>query len=297
MKKVLVVDDNKMNTEIVSDILAKEGYKVYALSDGVMVLETALLYKPDAILLDIIMPNVDGFEVCERLKKNEKTKDIPIIMITAISNVDALRKAFDKGAFDFIRKPFDKMEIVARLKSAIRYYEQQQKLESLAMRDGLTNLYNHRMVMELLDKKHNIALRNGLPIAFIMLDIDYFKKVNDTYGHKSGDYVIKTIAAILQNSASEKDIVGRYGGEEFCIICLNYELDAILNLGEKLRKTIEDYAFIVNEKPLKITTSIGIAYKTPFSVKASNKIITSADKKLYEAKRNGRNCVRYKILK
>jgi diguanylate cyclase (GGDEF)-like protein len=297
MKKVLVVDDNKMNTEIVSDILTKEGYKVYALSDGVTVLETALLYKPDAILLDIIMPNVDGFEVCEQLKKNEKTKDIPIIMITAISNVDTLRKAFDKGAFDFIRKPFDTMEIVARLKSAIRYYEQQQKLESLAMRDGLTELYNHRMVMELLDKKHNIALRNGLPIAFIMLDIDYFKKVNDTYGHKSGDYVIKTIADILHNSASDQDIVGRYGGEEFCIICLNYELDTILNFGEKLRKTIEDYAFMVIGSSLKITTSIGIAYKTPFSVKASNKIITTADKKLYEAKRNGRNCVRYKVLK
>jgi diguanylate cyclase (GGDEF)-like protein len=297
MKKVLVVDDNKMNTEIVSDILTDEGYKVYTLSDGVMVLESALLYKPDAILLDIIMPGINGFEVCEQLKKNEKTKDIPIIMITAISNVDTLRKSFDKGAFDFIRKPFDTMEIVARLKSAIRYYEQQQKLESLAMRDGLTNLYNHRMVMELLDKKHNIALRNGLPIAFIMLDIDYFKKVNDTYGHKSGDYVIKTIAAILQNSTSDQDIVGRYGGEEFCIICLNYELDAILNLGENLRKTIEDYSFMVNEKPLKITTSIGIAYKTPSSIKHSNKIITSADKKLYEAKRNGRNCVRYKILK
>ncbi len=295
-KRILVVDDNKMNLLMLTDILEEEGYEVFTLLDSQKVEETAILVKPDAILLDIVMPKKDGFEICSSLKKMEETNKIPVIMVTAMTEAKLLRKAFDLGAFDYIKKPFDQIEVVARLKSAIRYHEQQKKLESLAMRDGLTNLYNHRMVIELLEKEYAKSNRKQTPIAFLMFDIDHFKKVNDTYGHKGGDAVIRGIGELLLESVRESDIVGRYGGEEFCLTLSELSFDNVLLLAKRLREAIEMHEFVEGNKVMKITTSIGIAYKNPSSNIGYNDLILIADKKLYEAKRNGRNQVVYEIL-
>jgi two-component system cell cycle response regulator len=264
--------------------------------DGINVIETALMIQPDAILLDIIMPSIDGFEVCKLLKSTDETKNIPVIMVTAVTDGKDLRKAFDLGAFDYIKKPYDQIEIVARLKSAIRYYDQQKKLESLAMKDGLTNLYNHRMVMELFEKEFNKAMRQQHSISFIMFDIDLFKKVNDTYGHKTGDYVIKGIAELLKSSVRVSDYVGRYGGEEFCIIISNRSLEAVLRLSERIREIIDNYDFVAGDIHIHLTISIGVAYKEILTDSSYNDLIIIADQKLYEAKENGRNRVEYQKI-
>ena len=230
------------------------------------------------------------------LKKLEEARNIPIIMITAMTEISSLRKAFDLGAFDYIKKPFDQIEIIARLQSAIRYSEQQKMLENLAMKDGLTNLYNHRMVMELLKKEYSKTDRNKAALAFMMFDIDHFKKVNDTYGHKGGDFVIKRIAELLLGSVRDGDIVGRYGGEEFCITLSDLSFENVILLGERLRETIEKHDFYDGNVHMKITTSIGIAYKYPTSTLKYNDLIIVADKKLYEAKSKGRNKLEYEIL-
>ncbi len=296
-RKILVVDDNKLNIRILSDILEQEGYAVFSLTDGTAVMETVLSVQPDAILLDIIMPQIDGLDVCLALKTSDETKSIPVIMVTSVTEGDVLRKAFDIGAFDYIKKPFDQIEIIARLKSAIRFYDQQKQLETLAMRDGLTNLYNHRMIMELLETECYKSIQLQKSIAFMMFDIDNFKKINDTYGHKTGDFILQNMAVLLQDTASAlTDLIGRYGGEEFCIVLPNQPLEKVLLLSDNLRKSIEMYDFFVDNLHIHITTSIGIAYKESISNLCPNDIVITADKNLYKAKNNGRNRVEYQLL-
>ncbi len=295
-KKILVIDDNRMNVRILSDILETEEYHVFSLLDATKVVETVLLIQPDAILLDIVMPRIDGIEVCSILQNKDETKNIPIIMVTSITDSAILRKAFDIGAFDYIKKPFDHIEVIARLKSAIRYYEQQKELEILARKDGLTNLYNHRTIMELMEKEFQKAIRDQFSIAFLMFDIDYFKKVNDTYGHSTGDRVLKHVGNLLQASPKLSDLIGRYGGEEFCIILSGQSFENVLTYSERLRKSIETQHFSSENIRIRVTASIGISYKKPLLDASVNDIIITADQKLYSAKKNGRNRIEYQVL-
>jgi diguanylate cyclase (GGDEF)-like protein len=292
-RKILVVDDNKLNICILSDILEKEGYDVYPLSDGVLVMQQVLSIHPDAILLDIIMPKIDGLEVCQSLKSTDETKSIPVIMVTSITDGSVLRKAFDIGAFDYIKKPFDQIEIIARLNSALRFFDQQKQLEVLAMRDGLTDLYNHRMIMELLENECSKAMHLQHPIAFLMFDIDNFKRINDTYGHKAGDFILHDTAKVLTETSESSDLIGRYGGEEFCIILANQPLEQVVSLSEKLRHSIEIHNYVVDHATIHITTSIGISYGKPDTDFMQNDYVITADKNLYKAKKNGRNRVEY----
>lgn len=295
-KTVLIVDDNKMNIVILSDIVRKEGYEIYSTMDATQVLPMAIQMRPDAILLDIVMPVMDGIEVCQVLKDQEETKNIPIIMVTAITDSEVLRNAFQIGAFDYIKKPYDPIEVVARLQSAVRYFEQQKQLEMLAMKDGLTQLYNHRAILDLAAKEYNRTVRSKKAYAFVMMDIDHFKKVNDTYGHRTGDYVLENIGTILRNITRAGDFVGRYGGEEFCIVLSDQSLEDIMGFSERLRKTVEANAFILNDTFVKVTISIGIAYKDPdYQIEVAD-LIQISDQELYTAKENGRNRVELQIL-
>lgn len=292
-RKILVVDDNKLNIRILSDILEKEGYDVHTLSDGTLVMKQVLSIHPDAILLDIIMPKIDGLEVCQALKSTDETKSIPVIMVTSITDGSVLRKAFDIGAFDYIKKPFDQIEIIARLNSALRFSDQQKQLEVLAMRDGLTELYNHRMIMELLENECSKAILLQHPIAFLMFDIDNFKRINDTYGHKAGDFILYDTARVLKETSEASDLIGRYGGEEFCIILANQTFEYVLSLSEQLRQSIETHNYIVDNATIHITASIGISYREPDSEFMQNDYVITADNNLYKAKKNGRNRVEY----
>lgn len=290
-KTILIVDDTKLNLRILIDILSREGYAVFACTNGLKALELASRINPDVILLDIVMPELDGFEVCKLLKEKDESKDIPIIMVTSETKSKNIKKALELGAFDYIRKPIDEVEVLARVNSALRFKIHQDKLKELATKDGLTELYNHRRLIELFVKEYDKQLELKKGICFAMLDIDFYKKINDNFGHTSGDIVLREISSILKSSVRCCDIVGRYGGEEFGIVFPDIELGEALRLCEMIRKNIEEYEFNVRNQFIRVTISIGICYKSAKEHIKYNEMIEKADKALYKAKNSGRNKV------
>ncbi|MFP4662390.1 MAG: diguanylate cyclase [Halanaerobiales bacterium] len=289
--KIMVVDDNKLNIRLLEEILKDENYDVYTLDDGSDVLEIARSIKPAAILLDIMMPGIDGFEVCRLLKEDYDTREIPVIMVNAKTEAEGLLEAFDLGAFDYIKKPINEVEVLARLNSALRYRKQQEELKDMAMKDGLTELYNHTLLLELLEKEYEKAGREGNPIAFLMIDIDHFKKINDTYGHLAGDKILKEVADILLEYSRQSDIVGRYGGEEFGIILPDISLKGTEKVSERIRSSVEENEFIVDGQSIKLSVSIGICYNDLTNITGCHDMIKEADSALYRAKEKGRNRV------
>lgn len=289
--KVLVVDDNKNNVRLLKAILEDEDYEVHVTDRAVAVVEMAHQLKPDIILLDIMMPEMDGFEVCRALKADYEIKDIPVIMVTAKTDTRDLKVALDMGAFDYIRKPIDEVEVIARVQSALRYKQQHDKLKEMASKDGLTGLFNHALLMDLFNKEYKKQERNLAELTFVMLDIDYFKKVNDTYGHTAGDIILKELSDILINSSRNGDIVGRYGGEEFSIVLPETSAENAYKLCERIRKLVENREFYTGSENIKITISMGLYCKDVNDNIASDDMIKSADKALYAAKQAGRNRV------
>ena len=289
--KVLIVDDSRLNIKILTHILCAEGYTTISVNNGLNVVETARLEKPDIILLDIIMPGIDGFEVCKNLKSDFELKDIPVIMVTAKTQGCDVKMALDLGAFDYIKKPLDEGEVIARVQSAIRFKQQHDCLKELAMKDSLTGLYNHALLIELFDKELSKQERSGNDVCFAMIDIDFFKNVNDTYGHMSGDFILKELSSILMKSVRKSDIVGRYGGEEFSIILPKIYHDAALSLCNRIRENVENHEFHIDGQIIHITVSIGICFKNSSESITYSQMIKGADNALYLAKNNGRNRV------
>jgi len=289
--KILVVDDNLNNIRLLTDILEDENFTVYTADNGAAVLAMVHKLKPDVILLDIMMPGLDGFEVCKLLKNDFDIKDIPVIMVTAKTEGIDIKKSLEMGAFDYIKKPIDEIEVIARVQSAIRFKQTQDKLKEMAMKDGLTGLYNHALLIELFEKEIDKQQRNNGSISFAMIDIDNFKKINDTYGHISGDTVLKELSNILMSSVRGGDIVGRYGGEEFSIVFPGIDEQNAFQLCERIRKEVEDFNFEIGIETVKITISIGINFNELKGIINKREIIQKADEALYRAKHNGRNRV------
>lgn len=287
--KILVVDDNLHNIRLLTDILEDENFTVYTADNGAAVLAMVHKLKPDVILLDIMMPGLDGFEVCKLLKNDFDIKDIPVIMVTAKTEGIDIKKSLGMGAFDYIKKPIDEIEVIARVQSAIRFKQTQDKLKEMAMKDGLTGLYNHALLIELFEKEIDKQQRNNGSISFAMIDIDNFKKINDTYGHISGDTVLKELSNILMSSVRGGDIVGRYGGEEFSIVFPGIDVQNAFQLCERIRKEVEDFNFEIGIETVKITISIGINFNELKGIINKREIIQNADEALYRAKHNGRN--------
>ncbi|MBS4030391.1 MAG: diguanylate cyclase [Clostridiales bacterium] len=287
--KILVVDDNAFNLKLLSDILQKAGYVASTTQDGSQVIKIVNESPPDIILLDLIMPNIDGFEICKLLKDNYQTKDIPIIMITGRTDSESIKKALELGVFDYIKKPIEEIEVIARVQSTLRFKEQLEQLKEMSLKDGLTGLYNHYFLIELFEKELTRHERTGQGMGFIMVDIDFFKKVNDTYGHQTGDFVLKKLSNLLTKSVRQGDVVGRYGGEEFGIVFANSSKEDAIRACERIRKRVENYVFNVSETDIRITVSLGVCYKEPNTTMTCQEMIQYADKALYTAKRNGRN--------
>lgn len=290
---ILVVDDSALSIKFLTNILEEEKFNVYSLQSGLQVLNKVIEIMPDVIMLDIIMPGMDGFEICKLLKSNLDIADIPVIMATASTNSIDIKRALEIGAFDYIKKPFDQIEVIARLRSAIRFKRILNMLSDMAMKDGLTGLYNHTLLIELFNGELSKQERTNDTIAFVMLDIDFFKKVNDTYGHATGDIILKELAKILKDSMRIGDIVGRYGGEEFGLVLLSIDRQNVLNLCNRLRRDVEEFSFNNEDIPIRITISIGIYFKEFNDTTSGQEMIRKADDALYRAKKNGRNRVEF----
>jgi len=289
-KTILVVDDTAINLDVLEELL--EQYDVIPAVSGEYALEIANNEKVDLILLDIMMPNMDGYEVCRRLKSDDKTKDIPIIFITAKADEDSIEKAYDMGGTDYVTKPFRPKELLSRVKKELKYHDMIEELKLLASTDPMTKLYNRRYFTQISEHTLDLMKREKQNLSIIMLDIDKFKDVNDTYGHKIGDDVIIALSNKLIEYQRKSDIICRYGGEEFVMLLPSTSIDGANTLAQKIREDIQSLTINVSlDKNLKFTVSLGVSQVDLENEGNIEFALKRADDALYEAKESGRNKV------
>lgn len=324
---ILVVDDNAEIRTLLGTRLKAEGYDVVGASTAKEALKwldtngAPQNSSIDLILMDILLPDIRGIEACRHIKANPKTKDIPIIMVTASSNINHLQEAFDAGAMDYLSKPFKKVELLARIRSAIRLEREivtrkrhekklaealeklqqlNRRLEKLSSMDSLTGLYNRRFFDSTLQKEFSRAIRNGCMVSLIMIDIDEFKAFNDVYGHLAGDECLKSIADTFNRIISRSnDLVARYGGEEFCVILPDTCEQGAVAVAESLRRDVMklDIKHSASKVHKSVTISLGVASLVPTRESQPAQLISYADQALYQSKANGRNTLTCAAIK
>jgi diguanylate cyclase (GGDEF)-like protein len=295
---ILAVDDTETNIDILVELLGDK-YEVMVALDGESALEITEEEKIDLILLDIMMPEMDGFEVCNRLKSNEKTKNIPIIFLTAKTDEDSIEKAYEVGGIDYVTKPFRPKELLARVNRELAMQKlikdlknSQDELRKLAATDPMTKLYNRRYFSQISAEFLELAKRNNQELSVIMLDIDKFKRINDTYGHKVGDDVIIALSKILVELKRKSDIACRFGGEEFVLLLPNTAIDGAEILAQKIRETVQNRSVKVeDDKELNFTISLGVSLVNVQNETNIEVSLKKADDALYKAKESGRNKV------
>ncbi len=289
---VMIIDETPANIRVLAEALRSE-YRVRVATSGKEALELiAHLGAPDLILLDVMMPDMDGYEVCRRLKANAATRNVPIIFVTARSDAIDEESGLRLGAVDYIVKPFHLPIVTARVRNHLQLKQKTDLLESLAMLDGLTGIPNRRRFDQTLDDEWLRARRDGTPIATIIADIDHFKEYNDHFGHAAGDHCLTKVAAALEKTLNRAgDLVARYGGEEFVAILPDTDEHGAREVAERFLKAIEALAL---PNPLSsvadhVTISIGFASTTPRESHGAIALLEQADQRLYQAKALGKN--------
>jgi diguanylate cyclase (GGDEF)-like protein len=291
---VLIVDDVATNVKILADALRDE-YRIKVASNGADALETARTEpRPDLILLDIMMPEMDGYEVCRRLKNQPETSKIPVIFVTAKSTENDETLGFSLGAIDYITKPFSIPVVKARVRNHVTLKRQADQLEQISLLDALTQIPNRRYFDEALLREWQSAARQQQPISLLMIDIDHFKAYNDCHGHSHGDQALRQVAHLLAGGLRQRqDIVARYGGEEFVVILPATANQEAQQIAEELRQQVIGLQLHLGASndaaPLSI--SIGCATTTASGNGAALELLQLADQLLYRAKENGRNRV------
>ena len=296
---ILVVDDTPANLSLMSSLL-KDTYKVKVANSGERALEIAQSdTPPDLILLDIMMPGMDGYEVCRRLKAREATKDIPIIFITAMADVENESMGFALGAVDYISKPFNKAVVKARIRVHMQLKRQSRLLENLVFLDALTEIPNRRALDQTFAQEWARSLRSGSPLSYILIDIDLFKQFNDHYGHGSGDECLARVAKALHGCVQRPgDCLGRYGGEEFAAILANTDMDQALQVAQNFHACVATLQIPHAHSSVAelVTISIGVATTHPVADQDLQMLSETADRMLYSAKNTGKNTTQYQRL-
>jgi diguanylate cyclase (GGDEF)-like protein len=309
MKKILIVDDSIVEVKIIRRLLGSK-YEVIEAFDGKSAIEMANKFIPDLILLDIIMPDIDGFSVCKLLKEQTNTADIPIIFITAASAVQDIVKGFEVGGQDYITKPFHSQELCARVKvhldlkktrEDVQAYATEManknkelksllvRLEAAATTDFTTGLINRRGMTQRIKSQIAAIKRRSESAIIIFADIDNFKSVNDTYGHECGDKVIKKIANSLKSILREEDVISRWGGDEFLLMLPNTDIDGGKIAAEKIRQSVLERKINYQGKTFSVTLTLGVTELEPELDLDAN--IKKADQALYCGKYADKNCV------
>lgn len=288
---ILIVDDTVKNLQVLGSILKAENYKIAIASNGNQAILTANEIKPDLILLDVMMPELDGFETCKKLKSFPEVKEVPVIFLTAKVETEDIIEGFKAGAVDYITKPFNSYELKARVKTHIELKISRDLLEQknailkkLSITDGLTGLFNHRYTTDALSRFIEENIRYKEPLSISMLDIDNFKKVNDEHGHLFGDEVLVRIANAIEGGLRKTDMAGRYGGEEFLVLFAHTDLNGAVESVERIIKSVENLKW--EKENFKITLSAGVCEKKDEDMLA---LIKKADDLLYTAKKKGKN--------
>ncbi len=299
--RILVVEDDKLQAKITRDYLESSGYEVVLAEDGKSAIKTVKTQKVDIIVLDLVLPDISGNEVCRWLKMNDDTKSIPIIMLTVKSSTMEKVEGLKAGADDYLPKPYNEIELNARIYASLRTKALQDKLreknreledalsklELLSVTDHLTKLFNRRYFETVIDQEFSRTQRFKSAAACIMVDVDHFKDINDEYGHRTGDLVLKEIAGIIKSCMRKIDTVARWGGEEFIVLLPGTSKENALHAASRILTSVADHEF--QDIGRRITVSIGVASIPEPSIDTIEKFIHASDLALYEAKSKGRN--------
>lgn len=289
---IMVVDDITENIKIVGDFLREAGYSIAIADNGVDAISTIISIKPDLVLLDIQMPEMDGYEVCRRLKSEEGTMGIPVIFLTAKSSIDEVVKGFDVGGVDYITKPFNSRELLARVKTHLDLKFYREKIERISLHDEITGVPNKRYFNKYFEVEWRRAVREKTELSVIFMDIDYFKNYNDTYGHLEGDKCLAAIAGAINKCAERAgDFMARFGGEEFICVLPNTSREGAMTVAQSIMESIEQLKIEhrTSDANKYVTISMGVVTCTPVSEESMDKVLLEADNALYHAKNNGRN--------
>ncbi len=299
-KSILIIDDSPQVREQTIRIL--QGTELFdhilQAADGVHALKILLEKPVDIVLCDLEMPIMDGSKLLAMISAREELRDIPVIMLTGHEDREHKIRLLGQGASDYITKPFDAGELVARVKVHLKIKTLQDelkasnaKLEQLSTTDPLTGLRNRRYMMEMLEKEMQRAERKGTHLSMIMLDIDHFKQVNDRYGHQSGDRVLVDVAGLSSVEMRSYDCAARYGGEEFALVLPETSHDDAISIAERIRSRIQQHPFTGQLKGVRVTVSLGVATYPADFITSIEDLIREADEALYRAKGAGRNRV------
>jgi len=290
--RILVVDDAMENVQILHQALRDEHEVLFALS-GEKAIEVALAQQPDLILLDAVMPGMDGYAVCAALEASPRLQDIPVIFVTALSQPEDETRALEAGAVDFISKPFNVAVVRARVRSQLTIKRQADAMRALSMTDGLTGVANRRHFNDRLESEWRRCARANLPLSLIMIDIDHFKLYNDRYGHQAGDLCLQEVSAAMKRCAARpQDLLARYGGEEFILLLPQEGPEGAEAVAQRIQDKVRKLAVPHDASPTApiVTVSMGLATAMPpLERQDANALIRSADANLYQAKQGGRN--------
>lgn len=297
LPKVLLVEDDVNERKLLLHYLRDETYEIITATDGKEALNIVLREQIDLIILDILLPKIDGFMVCRRVKQSQETKDIQVVLITCLDDMESRIKGVELGADDFLVKPLESRELVARTRVLLKkkeyidqLHEHCERALSTAIMDGMTGLYNNAYFKQFLGLEIKRCLREKHPFSLLMMDIDDFKNINDTLGHYIGDDVLKKVGEVIKSSIREIDLAARYGGDEFAIVFPYTHVDGALGVAERIQKKLSFGKITIDgvEKPLAIKACYGLsAY--PESADSLVEMINVTDAMLYRAKNNGKN--------
>lgn len=302
---ILVVDDQPANLKILLSFLKDHQFEIRIADSGERTLQILKTYQPDIILLDVMMPGINGFETCRQIKRNQNTADIPIIFITALNSIEDKVSGFEAGGVDYITKPFQQIEVLTRINTHVtlrrkeqelqkaldEVTRQQQLLKKLSITDDLTGLYNRRHLNTILRQEFQRSKRHNHDLSSLMLDLDHFKQVNDKYGHEFGDKVLREFAYVLEEFLRSSDYAFRFGGEEFLLLLPETNIEGAMQVGEKIRLRMAREELTEKHILATVLVSVGVASVHCHHPKVCNDLIAYADKALYTAKECGRNQV------
>jgi diguanylate cyclase (GGDEF)-like protein len=290
--RILVVDDAMENIQILHHALRDEHEVLFAL-DGETALQIALEQQPDLILLDAVMPGMDGYAVCAALRGSPRLQGIPVIFVTALSQPEDETRALEAGAVDFISKPFNVAVVRARVRSQLTIKRQGDAMRELSMTDGLTGVANRRSFNDTIDAEWRRCARAGVPLSVIMIDIDHFKLYNDHYGHQAGDQCLQQVSAAMKRCATRpQDLLARYGGEEFILLLPQEALEGTEVVARRILEEVRKLAIphAASATAPHISISMGLASASPpIDSTDPSALIRAADANLYRAKQTGRN--------
>lgn len=302
--KILYVEDNKTEAKLTKTMLEKNGYEVIWVEEGSAGIRTAKTSDIEIIILDLMLPDINGNEVCRWLKMNDDTRGIPIIMLTARGSMADKVSGLHAGADDYLPKPYNEIELNARIYACLRnkalldelrqknreLAEMLERVATLAITDTLTELYNRRRFQIIIEKEFNRSIRYGSPLSCMMIDIDQFKMINDNYGHRQGDQVIHEVALAIRKNVRDIDTPARWGGDEFIVLLPETPKEKALEPAGRILNDVANRKF-TDLADRQVSVSIGIASSPDPAIDSGDKLIAACDMAMYQAKHNGRNRV------